>query len=183
MDAEQKTRLAEGRPLNDHDCEGCQFLESFHWEGTWYDLYVHWDDTQKTVISRFGYGPLYNSGLPLAVELPTLGRALTLAIAKGIVPKNVAYPLSVRKAFRDDVEKIEGFGNAALDALFDQLHYRPNTKNSRYLAAQIIMRLWMQYYNEGYVDMDTADMPRFMIEGKDSKLTFKWMDKLIVANL
>jgi hypothetical protein len=53
-------------PRYEHDCVDCVFVGRYYD----YDLYVHWDEDQKTVIGRTGDNPSsYVSGLACATEV------------------------------------------------------------------------------------------------------------------
>jgi len=164
--------MPEEKPKYRHDnCLKCHFLGTYKGE----DLYVHWDSKgEKTVIVRYGDRPGdYTSGLPLVGNLEPLKEALKRAILRGIVPKNVAYPLAVRRAFRDDLEKMEAF-DEFIDQETRRYRGKPLTEQVCEDVERIIRNLWYRYYQMDMVTVDGDHMPGFRVLGEGSALLFKW---------
>jgi hypothetical protein len=164
-------------PKYKHDCKECVFLGTVpDPQANFCDLYAHWIEKQRTVIARYGNEPhQYLSGIPMISYYPALKEALTRAINLGIVPKNVAYPLVIRRAFRDNLAEIENFNREALQRLSDCFHRGIQvTKDACLQAEQLIKDLWKFYYQQERVETDS--IPEFRIFSQANVLKFEWKD-------
>jgi len=91
-------------PFFYHDCDGCDFLGQARDGKKKYDLYVHWDSDERTVIARYGSEPHeYLSGIAGALLDTRLKAALDLAIAEGIIFEQIRIPAVVRMFLGDKV--------------------------------------------------------------------------------
>ena len=169
--------MAEQEPRFRHEaCLVCVFLGWHDTEEGRFDLYVHWGEVEKTVIARFGDdGPEYYSGLAFVKKIEPLGEALVRAVELGIVPKNVTYPLQLRKLFRDDLAAMELFEEEAQERL-RVLIYEFMNEETFSRAAFIIKSVWQQLFNEGRVTGPVDEMPGFRIFGGQHTLRFEWVE-------
>jgi hypothetical protein len=158
--------MAEQKPRFRHeDCSACHFLGWHDTAEGQFDLYVHWGEVEKTVIARFGDdGPEYYSGLAFAKKIEPLGEALVRAVELGIVSKNVAYPLQLRKLFRDDLAAMELFEEEVQGRVKVLLFESMNEKTYA-RARYIVQSVWQEFFNEGRVTGPVDEMPGFQIFG------------------
>lgn len=167
--------MAEEKPRYEHGC----FLLGCHFLGTYgeYDLYVHWEwKGEKTVIARWGDAPHeYTSGLPAVGTIEPLKEALKRAIDRNIVPKNVAYPLQVRRAFRDDLKNMDAFVEFVFQEAAGLLN-KALTEELTGSLTRLIKNIWCRYYQEGIVDVRVEEMPEFRVFGEGSTLCFEWKE-------
>jgi hypothetical protein len=167
--------MAEQEPRFRHeDCSVCHFL-GWHDTGEGrFDLYVHWGEVEKTVIARFGDdGPEYYSGLAFVKKIEPLGEALVRAVELGIVPKNVTYPLQLRKLFRDDLAAMELFEEEVRERI-KVLLYEPMKSEMYDRASHLIKSVWQQFFNEGQVTHSADEIPGFRVFGEQNTLRFEW---------
>jgi hypothetical protein len=160
-----------------HGCDKCVFLGNFvDSDFLEYDLYVHWDDNEKTVIARYSSDKHeYISGLPLAAHIPALNEALFRAIELKHVPPNIAMPLSVRRAFYDNDTMAAQFVSSLKRKWSRYLNesYTPRTIS---LLREAVRQSWSAYYTRGIVNVPTRKMPEFEVTEHEGIVSFGWVD-------
>lgn len=169
-------------PKFKHDCDGCIFLGRFSEFHTFctreHDLYVHWDDTQKTVIARYGNeGAEYVSGFSLMGFVQELKTAFAVAIERGLIPEIVSYPVPLREAFNDDLEAIKELQDKLNNAFKVSLG-EPWTEALRHALGAILVRTWRDFEMEGKA---YGTIPEFLItfDVGSSAANFSWVDQTL----
>jgi hypothetical protein len=159
-----------------HDCKKCVFLGCYEE----YDLYVHWDDCEKSVIARYGNdGSQYISGLSFVTCNLALAEALRRAIDHNEVPAVVAYPVSLRRAFRDRLDRIQKFETAVAEAIGRYMY----CKIDQQLLADIntcIIYEWRQCAIRG--EVNESDPPNFDLVVNGSCIDFRWADTIVSSD-